>query len=552
MNPRIAKEIRIQAPVLGLIIACGLAMAVVTLMQASFHNFNTEPTLLGVYFVGCLFMAASAFGNEFHHRTMSLLLSQPVSRQQLWPEKMRVLAGFSALSALATLLGLLFTSIVPWQHRHEELLSICGILVFVPVLFCCSAPYFALVSKSTVGGIVFTLFAGGMLLVLSGEIWSWLSVIPGLSALKDKLTYAQLDGQTFTLVILSIPYCGLLYWLGRRRFLQLEVIDSQSLEANLPQGLETTLANFSARFKSPFSRLFFKELRLQRISLMLTAMFCIFMAVERLTWSVNNERTFVVAGILCIYLFLFPVIVCATAVADEKTWGMKDWHLTLPPSLNKQWRIKWLVAFTLSLILGAGLTWLLAHSGPWRKELGIGWDSEMLCYPVLIAAALYAGSISTSTIRALLLTFGMVAAYWLILSVFFAVFASFPQLGYNPTVTWMFVLCVVLAQLYSLVLRLLWNLLVWPVYLVTGSQEKAAALGGWADADSHNLRAVLLGLYAASFFWLLLRFARTNYRHSNLVKGHVVRQLLVLLVAAIFLVVVVAGKNHAWPYIPLP
>jgi len=543
MNPRIVKEIRTQAPVLGLIALCAGIMTAAWRVESPYTFINAPPVLTGVYFVCSLLMAAMAFGNEFHLRTMSLLLSQPVERRKLWPEKMRVLLTTNALGALVTFAAVICTLPVGFKAVHDETLDLC-VIVFVSLLFCCTAPYFTLVSKSTLGGIVFTVFGCGMLFALSSAIWDQLSVLHNIGKLKDKLTAGELDGPSFVFVILSIPYSGFLYWLGRRRFLQLEVIDSQSLEANLPQGLETALANFSAKFKSPFARLLFKELRLQRISLMLTAAFCIFMAFERLTWNANNERTFVVAGTLAIYLFLFPVIVCATAVAEEKTWGMKDWHLTLPPSLSRQWRVKWLIAFTLSIVLGAGLTWLLACSGPWHKDIGLDWQHEMLCYPLLIAVALYVGSISTSTIRALLLTFSLIAAYFVIIGSASGILTSFRD---EPAyVSPVFLIFYIMVQIYSLVLRVLSALLVWPVYLVTPSHEKAAALARWMDFSTNHLQILFLGLYVAGFFWLILRFARTNYRHSDLVKGKVARQVVIVLAAAVFLAVVVSGAKHIW------
>ena len=550
MNPRIAKEVRSQAPVFGLLAACAVAItAVVVQMPSGF--INASPMLFGVYCIACLLMAAMTFGNEFHFRTMSLLLSQPVARRTLWPEKMLVLTVASASSALIIFIALMYSETGPWQYGYAELFSLCVFLVLVPVLFCCTAPYFTLVSKSTLGGIVFTIFGSGMLYVLSDTIWDQLSVLRGLGELKDKLTLRQLDGPTFVFVILSIPYAALLYWLGRRRFLQLEVIDSQSLEANLPQGFETTLVNFSAKFKSPFSRLLFKELRLQRISLMLTAAFCLFMVIERLTWISTNERTFIVAGTL----YILPIFVSRHRVRHGgrrgKNQGMKDWHLILPPSLNKQWRVKWLVAITLSLVLGAGLTWLVSHSGPWEKEIGLAPDFETVCYPLLIAAGLYAGSISTSTIRALLLTFAMIGGYWIIISTASGILKSFRG-ELTDLLTPVFVIFYIMVQLYWLVLRVLSAVLVSSVYLFTHSPDKVASVVRWTHFSTVHVPVLFLVLYVTGVFWLVLRFARTNYRHSDLAKGKVVRQLLLLLLASIFLAIAVGSAEHAWSYIPVP
>ena len=48
-------------------------------------------------------MAGSSFGSEFQHRTLSLLLSQPIARSVVWREKMLVL-GAGMLASLVALL----------------------------------------------------------------------------------------------------------------------------------------------------------------------------------------------------------------------------------------------------------------------------------------------------------------------------------------------------------------------------------------------------------------------------------------------------------------
>src|SRR5205807_676243 len=42
------------------------------------------------FFVGIPLLATLSLGNEFHHRTLQLLLSQPVSRMEIWSEKLIV------------------------------------------------------------------------------------------------------------------------------------------------------------------------------------------------------------------------------------------------------------------------------------------------------------------------------------------------------------------------------------------------------------------------------------------------------------------------------
>jgi hypothetical protein len=541
MNPRTIKEIRTHAPVLVLVALCAAAVAAVAAVQGMYPMIDAQGCLLGIYFVGSLVMAAVTFGSEFHLRTISLLLSQPIERRSLWPEKMRMLALFNTASFVVTFMAYLY---IPWPHNYyEETVALFGSMLYVPFLFFCAAPYFTLVSRSAVAGVVFTLFAYGMLLAPCEVIWKPLGAA-GLGPLKDRLTGGFLDGPSFIYVILSLPCAVLFYWLGRRKFLRMEVIDSQALEANLPSALETPLASFFGKFNSPFAKLLIKELQLQRVSLMLTIAFCIFMAPEFLTWKPGGDRTFVVAGTLIMNAVLFPVIVCAAAVAEEKTWGIKDWHLTLPPSLGRQWQVKWLVAVALSLVLGGGLTYLLARVGPWRTEFGLGFEPGMLCYPLLAAAALYAGSISSSTIRAFLMTFGMIAAYAFILGVLIATLTAISFAG-DGSISLVMVVGILVAELYAQIVWLLWNLIVCPVWWLTHSVEKTRAVAHWADLTANNhIQAIFLALWVGCFFWLMLRFARANYRHSDLVKRKIFKQLLIMLAATIFLGIAIAGADH--------
>src|SRR6516165_585012 len=43
------------------------------------------------FFAGIPLLAVLSFGNEFQYKTISLLLTQPVSRQQVWREKLVVM-----------------------------------------------------------------------------------------------------------------------------------------------------------------------------------------------------------------------------------------------------------------------------------------------------------------------------------------------------------------------------------------------------------------------------------------------------------------------------
>jgi len=158
------------------------------------------------------------------------------------------------------------------------------------------------------------------------------------------------------LILLPI-YCALVYWLGYARFKRLEAVDAPSRELSLPAGLEAffvrPLTKVSARFHGPFATLLKKEFRLQQICFLLAGLF-VLIAVAG--FCLINRHPKVAGGIIggdyMVYMLILPLIAGAISVAEEKGWGMAEWHLTLPPSALKQWSAKMLLALSTSLILG--------------------------------------------------------------------------------------------------------------------------------------------------------------------------------------------------------
>jgi hypothetical protein len=98
---------------------------------------------------------------------------------------------------------------------------------------------------------------------------------------------------------------------------------------------------------------------------------------------------------------------------------MAEWHLTLPPSALKQWSAKMLAALSTSLVLGLLLPTALFLAGdalfhqsaartslPPAPEI-LGWILGSL---LLTGVAVYAASISNSTLRAILGAVGIIVA----------------------------------------------------------------------------------------------------------------------------------------------
>ncbi len=135
--------------------------------------------LCGVsFFVGVPMLAALAFGSEYQQRTFSLWVTQPLSRAQLWGEKMGVMWCAALSAGLVSGFGL-FSFTWPELDVTWKMAAVAGVLAATA-----SAPYFTLSAGSTLGGfalITFYLSAVCMLLfkiVPSLAWWSWAWATP--------------------------------------------------------------------------------------------------------------------------------------------------------------------------------------------------------------------------------------------------------------------------------------------------------------------------------------------------------------------------------------
>jgi len=237
------------------------------------------------------------------------------------------------------------------------------------------------------------------------------------------------------MISLLLLYCALVYWQGYAQFKRLEAVDGPSRELALPAGLEAIfvqpLTKAFGRFHGPFATLLKKEFRLQQISFLLAGVFVLVALAGACVYKFQHDylpdTTALLAafaeGILAadyaVYVMILPLIAGATSLAEEKGWGIAEWHLTLPPSALKQWAIKMLTALSTSLVLGLLLPIAVFFAGqalfgqPGARDSlppahdFLGW---MLGYLLLTSLAVYAASFSNGTLRAILAAFAMIVA----------------------------------------------------------------------------------------------------------------------------------------------
>src|ERR1039458_7056548 len=395
MNTRLAKETRDLLPLL---------VGSLLLISAPYLIWHSQDAGLGYALLGmaCVVMGGNCFGSEFQHRTLSLLLSQPIARSVIWRDKMLVLGA----SLLASWLVLVVCLSV-WCPVLDR--DLWPALILIPLCAFCGAPYWTLLLRHGIGGMALAVAAPGSLLALNALV-------------ADRMPASERWSATSAVILLAI-YCALVYGLGYSKFKALQAVDGPSRDLALPASLEAVLVRpltrMSARFHSQFATLLKKEFRLQQISFLLAGLFVL---VAGLGACLFNSYHDVAVGITVADCFIFvvilPLIAGATSVAEEKGWGMAEYHLTLPPSALKQWTAKMLAALSTSLGLGLLLpiAVFLAGAALFNQPSGLPSSLEILCWLfgslLVTSVAVYAASISKNTLRAMLGAVGiMVAAY---------------------------------------------------------------------------------------------------------------------------------------------
>ncbi len=394
MKARLIKETRDLLPAFA---------SMLTLIVALCFIWPTPEVCLIVLAVACVVMAGSSFGNELQHRTLSLLLSQPVARSVLWHEKMLVL-GAAILASLVALYICLVGGL-PLGPDFEMLA-----LLLIPLCAFCGGPYWTLLLRHEIGGMVFAAAAPITLLTVS------MFVI-------EQLPHDGVPPYRSTNIVPLLLYCALVYWRGYARFKRLQVVDGPARDVSLPEGLEARLTRpltmLSSRFRGPFASLLKKEFRLQQISFLLAGVFFLIAVAGSCLLQYHQDPGSLIVGLdFVIYVLVLPLVAGAVSVAEEKGWDMAEWHLTLPPSALQQWSAKMLAALSTSLVLGLVLPAILLIVGDALFAKGDALNSlppasQILCWVLgqllLTSVAVYAASFCNSTIRAILAACAIIA-----------------------------------------------------------------------------------------------------------------------------------------------
>jgi hypothetical protein len=373
------------------------------------------------YGLACLWLCANAFGSEFDHRTMGQLLVQPRSRGRIYREKLGVAGSLAGLAAMIVFLTTSRSTV-----GDPEIL---GETLGYPILGLASAPFFTLISRSTLAGFVFT-WTVPMALYL---------MLQTLMDVYHARVYPDLlhrsSEELWLLWIGGVIYLGATALAGWRVFRRMEWREGGTGGASAP-GLHALTGVWdrwiSRRWlgQPATAQLIRKELRLHVVPWLvagiLVGLWGLSLVIRKWApeseWGVaaaNPSTVTLFAGIVGAFTFL---VTGASAIAEERVLGTLEWQWTQPIPMARQWKIKVGVttglALTLGLVLPAALIWLGFDAETLRANLGTPDWQPIVVYAMALTAlfstSLYASSVSQSSMKAVALTPLLLASLWAI------------------------------------------------------------------------------------------------------------------------------------------
>lgn len=229
------------------------------------------------FFMGIPLLATLSLGNEFHHRTFSLWLSQPATRMQLWAEKTVVM--FAAVLSAGLVCG-----IVVFFFKWPQLDATYKVAAIAYVVMSmASATFWTLYARSTVGGFILI----GLVLWLVDAFAGEVSNLPRPGE-EFRTIHSPMVG-IFSITLFGLLVAGLMLWLGARKVARFQATGGTSGEDLLMAG-PSVMPQFLAEWlrcrpSSALLNLIRKEFRLLRplwVIELLTLLYLACLAIFRL------------------------------------------------------------------------------------------------------------------------------------------------------------------------------------------------------------------------------------------------------------------------------
>jgi ABC-2 family transporter len=362
-------------------------------MLGAFVTFSpARPFVVLAFCWGVIALGAHSIGHEYAHRTLPLLLAQPVSRNRILTQK--------ALVLLPMVLGLTMIASASFRIAGFEKLwradGLQTLLVFAPLSAISLAPLLSMLGRGTLPGIVFTIGIMGVLMV-AGESAATLRYglrdRPAVELFKVALLWSTLP-----------PVCAGAAIAAWRQFGRLQAIDGHR-DLQVPAWLwpRPSDATVAVHRQHPFLVMVRKELHLQQLTFVVVA---IYVAAWIALWTLEHQAPEVprlpLQLLTTIYLALLAVLIGSVASAEERHLGTLPSQLLLPVAAWKQWAIKAATALGLALLLGIALPYALyAVARPADDRMPLRLWREPAIVILLTTVSLYVSSLCGSAVRAM-------------------------------------------------------------------------------------------------------------------------------------------------------
>jgi len=366
------------------------------------------------YAAGTFFLAAMSIGHEYANRTLPGLLAQPVSRRQMFIVKMAVVVGLvAALGTLASLVGL--AGVDRWWHAPHwyarNATSIRSLNVGVgpatalllPALAAvCLAPWFTMVSRGALGGVVFAAAAVGVAWLGGDLVGTFRFGLAPEDAVKINVFRTHFAWWTTSLISMA---GAVLTW---RTFIRLEASEGSSghLALRARRHVSNPEVDRPTGVRRPWwEQVVRKELHLQKMVFVIAGLYIVFWCA--IGWSsrfLSPALTILLAPISFFYAGTVALLLGSFASAEERQLGTHQWQVLMPISAWKQWTVKGFVVCGLSLLLGFALPWALDSTVLLPSDVGSFRDAGSAMPLALIGlaiASLYVSSVSSGGLRAL-------------------------------------------------------------------------------------------------------------------------------------------------------
>ena len=316
---------------------------------------QSHPILLGINIrdfssiavgFGILLLSTLSLGNEFHSRTLSLLLTQPVSRMEIWGEKLSV-----------TIVAVLSAALVFCYGVRSEFQQDPKLWVFVGAfLVTATAPatFGNLIARSAMGGLLLNCCAP-YFVVIAGVNWEWI--------LGPNPSPARSTTALWTVAFAALCYAGLMLWLGGRKLARFQVtggMGGDDLMMAGPDVMPEALAGwFRCRPTGAVLNLIRKELHLLRPVWLITLLSLVYLTcLTRFRFVLFRESAppspegVLLALFTPVILFtpLIAILAGSVSMWEERKSGTQSWHMTLPVSARRQWLIKLAMAVFTGLV----------------------------------------------------------------------------------------------------------------------------------------------------------------------------------------------------------